>query len=165
MTTTQRLNVLVVDGDVRSRTATARMLASVDSIDALAVSPQQALQLIKWGSPTADVALVDVAPDARSTEVVQALANVLPVVATSLRASEAKRALAAGACAFIEKDGDAASLINAVLAATPATRLTDEPRANSRSEVEIGENVGQSHLDERSLEGRPTRNRPESNGG
>lgn len=102
------------------------------SIDALAVTPQQAQQLLRWGNPTADVALIDVSAPA-DVELVRRFASTMPVLALGLQVSTGQAAKDAGASGFHEKDGDSdalLALLRAVCAFSDARAVepTDLPK-------------------------------------
>jgi DNA-binding NarL/FixJ family response regulator len=110
MPTTPFLRVLVLDDDPRVRAALCRLLE---------VTP--GVRVVPLGS-AADVALVDVdLPDRASARArVRALAGGVPVVALGPDGAARDAALAAGAAAFVAKDGAASALLPALLAALPA---------------------------------------------
>ncbi len=95
------------------------LLDEVGAVNAIAVDTDQAWRLSAMGA-AADVAVVDVPDgDGSGLRLVSRLASITPVVAVGLRASVGPAALGAGAFAFVEKDGDADTLVATIRAAAP----------------------------------------------
>jgi DNA-binding NarL/FixJ family response regulator len=112
------ISVLVVDDDPRVRAALVRMLDELADVHVAAVDSEQALRLSLLTTIDTDVAVVDVAgPVSRGEQVIRRLAPAVPVVAVSLSSNARSCALRAGAARFLEKDGDAGALIEAIRAA------------------------------------------------
>lgn len=109
---TAPLTVLVVDDDYRARAALVRALDDCPGLRAVGLDHEQAVRLADRPSPLADAAVVDV-PRATpmALRVVAALAARGPVLVTSLSGSVAGPSRAAGAVAFVEKDGDGDELV------------------------------------------------------
>jgi DNA-binding NarL/FixJ family response regulator len=112
------LRLLVADDDPRVRRALAAALGEVEGLELLAVCGSAA----ELGSCVAcarpDVVLLDVhLPDAGTgLSLLGELAGAaVPVVAMSAAGSVRGRALAAGAAAFVEKDGAVDGLVAALL--------------------------------------------------
>ncbi|MGZ4616444.1 MAG: response regulator [Actinomycetes bacterium] len=118
---TRLLTVLIVDDDSRVRAALVRMLDEVGDVRPIAVDSVQALRLATLITLDADVAVVDVpAPGTPGEVLVGQLAPAVPVVAMSLNGSMRRRAARAGAALFVEKDGDAGALVDAIRTAATA---------------------------------------------
>ena len=103
--------VLVVDDDARVRAALgAELTAAGCRVEALA--PDDLAAGTRRPSET-DVALVDVALPAVDTglALIRRLSATLPVVAFSINGAACAAALAAGAAAYLEKDGDTDRLL------------------------------------------------------
>jgi DNA-binding NtrC family response regulator len=112
--------VLVIDDDARVRTALDDLLASTDDLTPAVsmATAAGALAAAEQDGPF-DVALVDIRlPDpATGLALVEQLAACLPVVAVSVSGTHRTAALAAGAVAFLDKDGRPDTLL-AVLRAS-----------------------------------------------
>jgi len=121
------LAVLVVDDDPRVRASLVHLLDEVGAVNAIAVDADQAWRLAAMGA-AADVAVVDVpGGDGVGLRLVSHLASMMPVVAVGLRASVGKIARGAGAVAFVEKDGDADTLVATIRAAGPGRSHDNVP--------------------------------------
>jgi DNA-binding NarL/FixJ family response regulator len=107
------VRVLVVDDDPRVRAGLAGALGATAGLALAAVtgSPVRALALATAGG--ADVALVDalLPTIADGVALVRQLSPHLPVVAISLDGTRRRQVLAAGAVAYLEKDGSLDSLV------------------------------------------------------
>ncbi|SNR90333.1 hypothetical protein SAMN04488107_0543 [Geodermatophilus saharensis] len=103
------LRVLVLDADPRVRDGLLRLLETDPGVTAVPPGAH------------ADVALVDVDRPDRSAAVgrVRRLAGRVPVVALGLDGAVRAATLAAGARAFVEKDGATDDLLTALSAAVP----------------------------------------------
>lgn len=125
------ISVLIVDDDPRVRAALIRMLDELADVHVAAVDSEQALRLSSMTTIDTDVAVVDVAgPASRGEEVIRRLAPAVPVVAVSLSSTARSFALRAGAARFLEKDGDAGALIEAIRAAAggaPGQNVANDP--------------------------------------
>lgn len=110
--TTTGLRVLVLDDDPRVRGGLRRLLETTPGVTVVPLGAD------------ADVALVDVdLPDRAAVAArIRALAGGVPVVALSLDGAARAAALAAGAAAFVEKDGASNALLTALRAAASAPR-------------------------------------------
>jgi DNA-binding NarL/FixJ family response regulator len=118
------LTVLVVDDDPRVRGALVRMLDELPDVEAAALDTEQAIRLSALTAIGTDVAVVDLPGSrARGEELVRRLAPAVPVVAVSLDGALRRRALGAGAAAFLEKDGDDRSLVAAIRSAAASTPM------------------------------------------
>jgi DNA-binding NarL/FixJ family response regulator len=110
---TTELRVLVVDDDPRVRAGLAGALGATAGLALAAVtgSPARALALAAAG--WADVALVDaLLPTlADGVALVRRLTPHVPVVAISLDGTRRTAVLAAGAVAYLEKDGSLDDLV------------------------------------------------------
>lgn len=112
---------LVVDDDARVRAALCALLDDAAGFRCRAVDSQQATRLVMGGSSDvdSDVAVVDMSaagePEGQAT-LVALLAGFVPVVVVSMSRAVRAVAMAAGAAAFVEKDGDATALVAAVRA-------------------------------------------------
>ena len=104
--------VLVVDDDPRVRAAVRALLDGTSdlTVAAEAATPDQARAALAAG---ADCALVDVRLPA-GPDLVGELATRVPVVAFSVSGASRAGALRAGAAAFVEKDGRADRLLQAL---------------------------------------------------
>lgn len=108
-----------MDDDPRVRASLVHLLDEVGAVNAIAVDADQAWRLSAMGA-AADVAVVDVpGGDGSGLRLVSRLASMMPVVAVGLRASVGEIARGAGAVAFVEKDGDADTLVASIRAAGP----------------------------------------------
>ena len=134
------IHVLVVDDDARVRHAVHQLLDDAGGLQCLAVDSGQAMRLAMWGSVGAHVAVVDV-PSGSGPCLALAgrLARLLPVVVVSMSASTRASALAAGALGFVEKDGDAGVLVDAIRAAADGEPESMAPKADPRQNVVEGE--------------------------
>lgn len=125
------ISVLIVDDDPRVRAALIRMLDELADVHVAAVDSEQALRLSSMTTIDTDVAVVDVVgPSSRGEEVIRRLAPAVPVVAVSLSSTARSFALRAGAARFLEKDGDAGALIEAIRAAAggaPGQNVANDP--------------------------------------
>lgn len=128
MSAEHAVTVLVVDDDPRVRVSLQHLLDQADDMHVVAVEPDQAMRLIAIYRAPADVALIDI-PGANGTglELVERIATTTVVVAMGLRTSAAQEARAAGAFAFVEKDGDADDILAAIRAAARV-----QPRHNDQ---------------------------------
>ena len=114
------IRVLIADDDHRVRTALSALLTSYAGFDIVGTSATTdgALTLARQHRPT--VALIDIllpeAPDGLG--LLHAVTNELqiPAIAMSIDGGLRKRALAAGATSFFDKDGRADQLIAALRA-------------------------------------------------
>jgi len=121
------LAVLVVDDDPRVRASLVHLLDEIGAVNAIAVDADQAWRLSEMGA-AADVAVVDVpGRDGFGLRLVSRLVSMMPVVAVGLRASVGQAALGAGAFAFVEKDGDAETLVATIRAAAPGRSHDNVP--------------------------------------
>jgi DNA-binding NarL/FixJ family response regulator len=118
------IRVLIADDDRRVREALSALLGASPGVEVVATagSAEGALQLAKARTPS--VALIDLLlPEATDgLGLIDAVAGDLriPVVAISLDATLHDRALAAGAVAFVDKDGDTRHLLDAVHSSSAA---------------------------------------------
>jgi DNA-binding NarL/FixJ family response regulator len=116
------IRVLIADDDRRVRQTLAALLTASPGVVVVgtAASAQSALELAKKSLPS--VALVDLLlPEAHDgLGLIDAVCGDLeiPVVAISLDATLRDRALAAGAVAFVDKDGHPERLLDAVRASS-----------------------------------------------
>jgi DNA-binding NarL/FixJ family response regulator len=116
--TREPIRVLIADDDHRVRAALSTLLTSTAGFDVVGASatPGGALTIARQHRPT--IALVDIlfpeAPDGLG--LLQALTAELhiPAIAMSIDGGHRKRALAAGATLFVDKDSTADSLIAAL---------------------------------------------------
>ena len=108
---TRALRVLVVDDDPRVRAGLAGALGATAGLILVAVTGSPARALAAAGQ--ADVALVDaLLPTlADGVALVRCLSPHVPVVAISLDGTRRRDALAAGAVAYLEKDGSLDDLV------------------------------------------------------
>ena len=110
------LRVLVVDDDTRVRAGLTGVLTATPGLAVASStgSPRRALAVAVRGF--ADVALVDVLLPtvADGLDLVRRLFDVVPVVAISLDGTSRAAALAAGAVAYVEKDGAVEDLLTAL---------------------------------------------------
>lgn len=117
---TRDLRLVVADDDPRVRVALDSTLSAVPGIDVVATCALAAEVAVQVRVRRPDVVLVDVQlPDATTGLTLLAdLARAgVPAVAMSWSGGLRARALAAGAVAFVEKDGAAEALVDAVLTA------------------------------------------------
>ena len=116
---TPPVRVLVVDDDPRVRAGLAGALGATAGVALVAVTGTPARALAVAAAGRADVALVDaLLPTlADGMALVRGLARHLPVVAISLDGSRRRDALAAGAVAYVEKDGALDDLVATLLQA------------------------------------------------
>ena len=122
------ISVLIVDDDPRVRAALMRMLDELVDVHAAAVDSEQAMRLSSLTAIDTDVAVVDVAgPMSRGEEVIRRLVPAVPVVAVSLSSTARPIAMRAGAARFLEKDGDAGALVEAIRAAAAGESGQNEP--------------------------------------
>src|SRR3954447_25844270 len=117
--------VLVIDDDARVRTALGELLASTTDLvlTASAATAAEARAAEEFEGPF-DLALVDLRlPDpATGLSLIHWLAARVPVVAVSVSSAHRAAALAAGATAFLDKDGRPDSLLAALRAAIDSMR-------------------------------------------
>ena len=121
------LRVLVVDDDPRVRAAmtaeltAARCRPTTTAPNDLASPPAESRS--PRPSTGIDVALVDVAlpTPASGLALIEQLSATLPVVAFSINGASRDAAIAAGATAYLEKDGDTDRLLHALQTATEPT--------------------------------------------
>jgi CheY-like chemotaxis protein len=113
--------VLVIDDDARVRTALGELLASTTDLTPASstATAAAALAAAEHDGPF-DVALVDIRlPDpATGLTLVEQLAARIPVVAVSVSGAHRTAALAAGATAFLDKDGRPDTLLAALRASS-----------------------------------------------
>ena len=117
------VRVLVVDDDPRVRAGLAGLLAATPGVVVSASTGCPVRAVAARG--LADVALVDVLLPtlADGVELVRVLSPYVPVVAISLVGTSRAEALAAGATAYLEKDGAVEDLLAALQqAATSGVR-------------------------------------------
>lgn len=117
---TRELRVILVEDDARVRSALEGTLAAVPGVRLVASCADFAAARVAVRNLEADVVLVDVLlPDVAAglTLLAELTAAGVPAVAMSASGGVRARALAAGAHAFVEKDGAAEALVDAVLAA------------------------------------------------
>jgi DNA-binding NarL/FixJ family response regulator len=136
------VRVLVVDDDPRVLAGLDGVLGATPGLAVAAVtgSPSRALALASGGR--ADVALVDaLLPTlADGVRLVRQLSTHIPVVGISLDGTSQAHVLAAGAVAYLEKDGDVEDLVRTVHAAAGAA-LSGEACACARGTTEPGNAV------------------------
>ena len=140
------LRVLVVDDDTRVQSGLRQLLATTPDVElaAAAASLSEAHQAL--AAAEVDVALVDVRlPTSEAgLALIRELAEVLPVVALSINGAARREALAAGAGAYLEKDGDPDALVAALRRVTgsglqvPDTRPTPDVVTRTSSNGAIG---------------------------
>lgn len=112
---TAPLTVLVVDDDARARAALVRALDDCGGLVAVGLDHEQALRLSERDASIADAVVLDVPrADPPALRLVAALAATGPLLVTSMSGSVAEPTRAAGAVAFVEKDGDADALVTAI---------------------------------------------------
>jgi DNA-binding NarL/FixJ family response regulator len=118
------VRVLVVDDDPRVRAGLAGVLAATRGLAVAAATGSASRALVVAARGLADVALVDalLPTPADGVLLVRRLARHLPVVVISLDGTSRSEVLAAGAVAYLEKDGAVEGLVDAVLAAAAAGR-------------------------------------------
>lgn len=134
---TAPLTVLVVDDDHRARTALVRALDDCPGLRAVGLDQEQAARLADAGGALADAVVLDV-PRATSVSLraVASLSTVAPVLVTSLSGAVADATRAAGAAAFVEKDGDGDALVDRI-ALHVRTSVEHNARVRDRDE-EVG---------------------------
>ena len=110
---TPPLRILVVDDDPRVRAGLAGALGATAGVALVAVTGSPARALAVAAAGRADVALVDalLPADADGVALVRRLSPHVPVVAISLDGTCRRDALAAGAVAYLEKDGSLDDLV------------------------------------------------------
>jgi DNA-binding NarL/FixJ family response regulator len=116
--TARPLRLLVVDDDPRVRRALQGALSDVDGLELLAVCGSASELRARGTGRRPDVVLLDVhLPDAGTgLALLGELARAaVPVVAMSAAGGARRAALAAGAAAFVEKDGATDALVAALL--------------------------------------------------
>lgn len=132
MATRTDRRVLVLAADTRVRCGLAALLDATAGLQVVAQagSLRAALNAIAVRNP--DVAVVDVClNDAeRSYAAIRAIAAMLPPVAVSAARADAAMAVAAGAIACCDKDGDADPLIRHLLRVAPRRNTTAELRSS-----------------------------------
>lgn len=112
---TAPLTVLVVDDDARARAALVRALDDCDGLVAVGLDREQALRLAEGRGHVADAVVLDVPHvTARALSAVASLAAASPLLVTSMSGAVEAPIRAAGAAAFVEKDGDADALVAAI---------------------------------------------------
>ena len=113
------VRVLVVDDDPRVRAGLAGVLAATPGLMVVASTGSATRALTVAARGLADVAIVDVLLPtlADGVQLVRSLSADVPVVAISLDGTSRTEALAAGAAAYLEKDGAVEDLLAAVLVA------------------------------------------------
>ncbi|MFI6094492.1 response regulator transcription factor [Lentzea sp. NPDC051213] len=120
MVTDGRIRVLIVDDDARVRTFLHTFLVAHREFEVVGAAggPESAARMAQEIAP--DVAIVDVLlpTEREGLSLLEFFATRcgIPVVAMSLDSSCADRAIAAGACTFVAKDGCSDLLISALLA-------------------------------------------------
>ena len=117
--------VLVIDDDIRVRAALGDLLASTADLTpaVTAATAAEARAAAEQDGPF-DLAIVDVRlPDpATGLALIRRLTPRVPVVAVSVSGAHRAAALAAGATAYLDKDGRPDALLAALRAALPAER-------------------------------------------
>jgi DNA-binding NarL/FixJ family response regulator len=119
--------VLVIDDDARVRTALCALLVSSTDLVPTEAATAADARAAADRDGSFDVAVIDVRlPDAATgLALIRQVARSTPVVAISVSSSHRPDALAAGAAAFLDKDGRPDLLLAAVnAAATPTRRST-----------------------------------------
>jgi DNA-binding NarL/FixJ family response regulator len=123
--TARLLRLLVADDDPRVRRALQGVLSDVDGLELLAVCGSAPELCARATTRRPDVVLLDVhLPDAATgLSLLGELARAaVPVVAMSAAGGVRAAALAAGAAAFVEKDGATDGLVAALLTAGSGPR-------------------------------------------
>lgn len=112
-------HVLVVDDDPRVRVSLQHLLDQAGDMQVIAVGSEGAAALLAGPCPAlVRTALVDIpGTQGSGLRLVEQLARTTAVVAMGLHGSAAEAARAAGACEFVEKDGDADDLLDVIRAA------------------------------------------------
>jgi DNA-binding NarL/FixJ family response regulator len=117
----EAVRVLIADADARVRAALRSFLSTAPGFDIVAEAgtAAAALELARAHAPAAAVVSVQPPGEAESLALLRTLTGELdiPAVAISTRGGLRTRALAAGACQFVEKDGSADLLLAALHAA------------------------------------------------
>jgi DNA-binding NarL/FixJ family response regulator len=117
--------VLVIDDDIRVRAALGALLASTADLTptVIAATAAEARAAAEQDGPF-DLAIVDVRlPDpATGLALIRRLTPRVLVVAVSVSGAHRAAALAAGATAYLDKDGRPDALLAALRAALPAER-------------------------------------------
>ncbi|MGR7023692.1 response regulator [Geodermatophilus sp. URMC 62] len=117
--------VLIIDDDIRVRAALGDLLASTADLTpaVTAATAAEARAAAEQDGPF-DLAVVDVRlPDpATGLALIRRLTTGMPVVAVSVSGAHRAAALAAGATAYLDKDGRPDDLLAALRAALPAER-------------------------------------------
>ena len=118
--TAQPRRVLVVDRDPRVRAALTALIDATPGLEVAAATSLTELPCV-LGTPAADVAVVDVTAGHPEDDLaaIRDLSARLPVVAVSAAGTDGVHAIAAGAMACCDKDGDADCLIAALTAVAP----------------------------------------------
>jgi DNA-binding NarL/FixJ family response regulator len=117
------IRLLVVENDVRVRTALLQTIALEGDLLIVAEAVDAATALTLADNADPEVALVDLVlpDDSTGLGLVRSLSRRrCAVVAMSVRSGLRPRALAAGAAAFVEKGSDIDAVLDAVRAAAPA---------------------------------------------
>jgi DNA-binding NarL/FixJ family response regulator len=122
--TGQPRRVLVVDRDARVRAALAALIDATPGLEVAAATGSLADvgRIARMVAATVAVVDVDAARPDDDLAIINDLARCLPVVAVCAASSAGGRAVAAGASAFCDKDGDADCLMAAVVAAAQRPR-------------------------------------------
>jgi DNA-binding NarL/FixJ family response regulator len=116
------VRVLVVDDDPRVRAGLAGVLSATPGLAVAGVTGSRSRALALASQGRADVALVDaLLPTlADGVRLVRRLSAQVPVVAISLDGTSRSEVLAAGAVAYLEKDGAVEQLVETLLGVTAA---------------------------------------------
>jgi DNA-binding NarL/FixJ family response regulator len=122
----RRTRVLIVDDDARVRAGLRQMLASTTEFEVAgaAASAPQARAAFATAGRRIDIAIVDVRlPTACvGLDLIRDLATAVPVLALSINGTGRADALAAGAHAYLEKDGAPDALLAALRDARAVSR-------------------------------------------
>jgi DNA-binding NarL/FixJ family response regulator len=118
-----------VDDDPRVRAGLAGMLTATPGLAVATATGSARRALAAAARGLADVALVDVLLPTMTdgVDLLRRLSERVPVVAISLDGTSRTEALAAGAVAYVEKDGAVEDLVAALLAAVGAEMRHTSP--------------------------------------
>lgn len=137
MSAADERTVVVIAADSRVRQALGALVAATSGLRLItaASSPAAALDAVEVGDPDAAVVDVSVVDPGPGLAAIGQLSPLMPVIAVVAASSHRAPALAAGACAACDADGDADALSATVRAAAerPAPHAGGRPTGRASS--------------------------------